>query len=535
MKKVLTLSGLFFLCHFVGTATADPVKTIYFQKTLTSSLTTSTTMTTVNVTFSIYDAASGGNLLWSETKPIQANSATKLITTNLGDTNPLGEGDFKPDMWVEVSTTKNSVKTVYGSRYVLAGAPYALWSASGSEGPTGPKGATGLTGTKGATGPTGATGSQGVKGPTGFTGPTGTQGAKGATGTTGPQGVTGPLGARGATGPTGPTGPQGAIGPTGSSGAQGLTGATGPTGPQGIQGPTGLQGIQGATGPQGIPGPTGSSGAQGLQGPQGNPGTQGPIGPTGNAGTNGVNGADGATGPTGPTGGYAGCDAQGASGLNQSCGDCSNLGAAVPGFNQTVTDWLPGKGGSERWFAVQFPSGVPLSSGFQIYLDNRTVPLSTINYVFDVYSDCLGTPASNTGGVSPSSGIVSWSCSGCSFSALYVRVRPLTVNLKCYGFALTASEPACQTGYTACNGSCVDTQNDDKNCGACGNVASLPNATAGCSNGAAYVKSCNVNYADCDLDPSDGCEVDLLTDSNNCGACSLVCPNGSTCGNGMCK
>ncbi|MGC9963911.1 MAG: tail fiber domain-containing protein [Syntrophobacteraceae bacterium] len=125
MKRGLVLSGLF-LFLFVGVALADQLDTLYYQKKLSSALTTSAKMTTVNVTFSLYDAPKGGNLLWSETKPILTNHATRLITTNLGDTNPLSETDFKPQMWVQVSTTNSKGIKVYGSRDILEGAPYAL-------------------------------------------------------------------------------------------------------------------------------------------------------------------------------------------------------------------------------------------------------------------------------------------------------------------------------------------------------------------------------------------------------------------------
>src|ERR1700685_1450787 len=47
-------------------------------------------------------------------------------------------------------------------------------------------------------------------------------------------GATGPTGPRGATGLTGATGPVGSEGATGPTGATGPAGATGPTGPQGL-------------------------------------------------------------------------------------------------------------------------------------------------------------------------------------------------------------------------------------------------------------------------------------------------------------
>ena len=54
--------------------------------------------------------------------------------------------------------------------------PYALFSANGTPGPTGPQGLTGPTGAQGIQGLTGATGAQGPQGLTGATGAAGTNG-----------------------------------------------------------------------------------------------------------------------------------------------------------------------------------------------------------------------------------------------------------------------------------------------------------------------------------------------------------------------
>ena len=41
--------------------------------------------------------------------------------------------------------------------------------------------------------------------------------------------------------------------------------------------------------------------------------------------------------------------------------------------------------------------------------------------------------------------------------------------------------------------------------------------------------TCDVNYADCDDDVSNGCETSLLQDSANCGACGYTCKKGEVC------
>jgi hypothetical protein len=78
---------------------------------------------------------------------------------------------------------------------------------------------------------------------------------------------------------------------------------------------------------------------------------------------------------------------------------------------------------------------------------------------------------------------------------------------------------------------------DVNNCRSCGTKCSFPNAIAACSNGNCFIGSCNLNYANCNNNPDDGCEVNLMTDANNCRLCGTKCsfPNATaTCSNGYC-
>jgi len=86
----------------------------------------------------------------------------------------------------------------------------------------------------------------------------------------------------------------------------------------------------------------------------------------------------------------------------------------------------------------------------------------------------------------------------------------------------------CQTGYKDCNGlpgdGCeVNTQGDVNNCGACGNVCSVTNGSAGCSLGACTVVSCNTGFADCDGVVANGCEVNTTSNPADCGGCGNAC------------
>lgn len=83
--------------------------------------------------------------------------------------------------------------------------------------------------------------------------------------------------------------------------------------------------------------------------------------------------------------------------------------------------------------------------------------------------------------------------------------------------------------YTDCNGlvgdGCeVQLQTDTGNCGACGNRCSFPSATPECAGGTCGIRRCNGEARrDCNGELDDGCEVDVRRDAMNCGGCGVVC------------
>ena len=96
---------------------------------------------------------------------------------------------------------------------------------------------------------------------------------------------------------------------------------------------------------------------------------------------------------------------------------------------------------------------------------------------------------------------------------------------------------ACPPGFADCdddpgNGCEGALETSVDQCGACGRTCIAgPNAIAVCSAGDC-ADVCELGFGDCDGDPANGCERDLRTDLEHCGACSHGCT--SACDSGAC-
>lgn len=193
------------------------------------------------VTFTLYDAAGGGAVLWTETVDLDFDDGYYSVV--LGEDTPFDVAVFDGSVrWLGVAIDAEPEMT---PRAPVHSVPYAM-SATDAVGDINPNTVNipgyGMVIDENGNwvGP-----NSGLVGPAGPAGPAGATGATGAQGPIGPAGPQGPAGPAGAQGPIGPAGPQGPMGP---AGAQGPAGPAGPAGATGAQGPVGPQGPAGADG-----------------------------------------------------------------------------------------------------------------------------------------------------------------------------------------------------------------------------------------------------------------------------------------------
>jgi hypothetical protein len=81
----------------------------------------------------------------------------------------------------------------------------------------------------------------------------------------------------------------------------------------------------------------------------------------------------------------------------------------------------------------------------------------------------------------------------------------------------------CTGGTQCCGGACVDVQTSAANCGACGSKCAPPNASGTCKSGTCAIGDCVDGFADCDGKVATGCEASVAADPLNCGKCGAKC------------
>ena len=102
--------------------------------------------------------------------------------------------------------------------------------------------------------------------------------------------------------------------------------------------------------------------------------------------------------------------------------------------------------------------------------------------------------------------------------------------------------PICAQGFDSCdgnpdNGCETDVRTSLQHCGACSETCQLPHASSSCTAGVCRIERCEEGFFDCDGDTSNGCEADLSS-ADTCGDCQTRCSDAggkAACESGRCR
>lgn len=145
------------------------------------------------------------------------------------------------------------------------------------------------------------------------------------------------------------------------------------------------------------------------------------------------------------------------------------------------------------------------------------------------YGDCDGDPKT---GCESDLKATAAHCGSCDTTCM----APNTPGACRAGICVTGQ---CSTGFGDCNnnlgdGCEVNLKSDMDHCGRCDTPCDVAHGSGACAAGKCLVTGCDAGFSNCNNLPKDGCEIDLVTDDQNCGACGNVCPAGH-CVRGSCR
>jgi hypothetical protein len=126
-------------------------------------------------------------------------------------------------------------------------------------------------------------------------------------------------------------------------------------------------------------------------------------------------------------------------------------------------------------------------------------------------------------------------CGGCATRCLAPANAIATCVASTCGFS-------CDDGFGDCDGDpangCESSLRELAHCGSCGNPCARDGAVVTCTRGMCETLGCASTRADCDRDPSNGCEAHIASNIARCGGCNVVCPSGdhatAVCREGRC-
>jgi hypothetical protein len=148
------------------------------------------------------------------------------------------------------------------------------------------------------------------------------------------------------------------------------------------------------------------------------------------------------------------------------------------------------------------------------------------------FADCDGLDA---GGCETNTATNASNCGECGNACALANANSVCVDSSCaVGTCLTNFDDCNETAADGCE---IDLLSTTANCGVCGNACSFANAAASCEAGTCRMGTCATGYADCNADPSDGCEINIATDLASCGACNRTCDlagGAEVCAAGVC-